>query len=108
MPTAPGCCDFVFRECNRSQGTVPLAPREGDGSMFSANRLPAKCVFRPENGPVPSLLLRSIDCGDSQGAEEFVFGQQFEREHACVGRGQRRNRNDCLDRIQRVFRGDLE
>ncbi|MCD4726738.1 MAG: hypothetical protein K8R46_03690, partial [Pirellulales bacterium] len=37
----------------RENGTVPLAPREGDRSMFSANRLPAKCVFRPKNGPVP-------------------------------------------------------
>ncbi len=38
----------------RENGTVPLAPREGDRSMFSANRLPAKRIFQPKNGPVPS------------------------------------------------------
>ncbi|MCD4727598.1 MAG: hypothetical protein K8R46_08050, partial [Pirellulales bacterium] len=36
------------------EGGTSLRPREGDRSMFSANRLPAKCVFRPKNGPVPS------------------------------------------------------
>ena len=27
--------------------------------MFSANRLPAKCVFRPKNGPVPSQPVKN-------------------------------------------------
>ncbi|MCD4726264.1 MAG: UDP-N-acetylmuramate--L-alanine ligase [Pirellulales bacterium] len=33
---------------------VAAGAREGDRSMFSANRLSAECVFRPKNGPVPS------------------------------------------------------
>ena len=37
----------------RKNGTVPLALREGDRSMFSANRLSAKYAFSPKNGPVP-------------------------------------------------------
>ncbi len=38
----------------RENGTVPLAPREGDRSMFSAWRRLAKCNLSPKNGPVPS------------------------------------------------------
>jgi len=34
-------------------GTVPLALREGDRSMFSANRLFAEHIYSPKNGPVP-------------------------------------------------------
>jgi hypothetical protein len=34
-------------------GAVPLVPREGGRSMFSACRLIAKYVFTPKNGPVP-------------------------------------------------------
>jgi hypothetical protein len=37
----------------RENGTVPLALREGDRSMFSANRLFPKHVRTPKNGPVP-------------------------------------------------------
>jgi len=39
----------------RENGTVPLAPREGDRSMFSAKGFFAKYVFRPKNGPVPTI-----------------------------------------------------
>jgi len=39
----------------RENGTVPLARREGDRSMFSANRLFAKYVGSPKNGPVLAL-----------------------------------------------------
>jgi hypothetical protein len=38
----------------RSQGTVPLASREGDRSMFSADVFLVECDFPPKNGPVPS------------------------------------------------------
>ena len=37
----------------RENGTVPLAPREGDRSMFSAQRLSEEYAFSPKNGPVP-------------------------------------------------------
>ncbi len=40
----------------RENGTVPLAPREGDRSMFSADDLPVKSDFSPKNGPVPPPL----------------------------------------------------
>ncbi len=40
----------------RENGAVPLAPPEGDRSMFSADCLSAKCDFSPKNGPVPSRL----------------------------------------------------
>jgi hypothetical protein len=39
-----------------SQGTIPLAPREWDRSMFSVDRLFAKGIFSPKNGPVPNPL----------------------------------------------------
>jgi hypothetical protein len=37
----------------RESGSVLLAPREGDRSMFSADRLSDQCAFSPKNGPVP-------------------------------------------------------
>jgi hypothetical protein len=43
----------------RENGTVPLAPREGDRSMFSAYRLSAKYVFPPKNGPVPDWAVNA-------------------------------------------------
>ena len=49
-----GRCDVNWLD-RRENGTVPLASREGDRSMFSADRLSAKCVFSPKNGPVPGL-----------------------------------------------------
>ncbi len=38
----------------RENGTVPLAPREGDRSLFSEDVLLTKHVFPPKNGPVPN------------------------------------------------------
>jgi hypothetical protein len=38
----------------RENGTFPLASREGDRSMFLADRLSEKYVSSPKNGPVPS------------------------------------------------------
>ncbi len=46
------CPDYAD-EANPSGG--------GDRSMFSANRLPVKCVFRPKNGPVPSQPVNACD-----------------------------------------------
>ena len=43
----------------RENGTVPLVPREGDRSMFSACRLSAKYVFPPKNGPVPDWAVNA-------------------------------------------------
>ncbi len=47
------CChaDSLDR---RENGTVPLTPREGDRSMFSAEAFSAKCDSSPKNGPVPA------------------------------------------------------
>ena len=45
----------------RENGTVPLALREGDRSMFSASRLSAKCAFSPKNGPVPSRTVNGYE-----------------------------------------------
>jgi hypothetical protein len=49
-----GCCHTQMLD-RRENGTVPLALREGDRSMFSANRLFAKYVGSPKNGPVLAL-----------------------------------------------------
>jgi hypothetical protein len=38
----------------RENGTVPLASREGDRSMFSANVFLVEYDLPPKNGPVPS------------------------------------------------------
>ena len=43
----------------RENGTVPLAPRQGDRSMFSAYQLSAKYVFPPKNGPVPDWAVNA-------------------------------------------------
>ena len=54
-PDFRGTVDVVMRNAldRRENGTVPLVPREGDRSMFSAHRLFAKHDRTPKNGPVP-------------------------------------------------------
>jgi hypothetical protein len=54
-PDFRGTVDVVmWKTLDRYEnGTVPLTPREGDRSMFSANRLFAKHDRTPKNGPVP-------------------------------------------------------
>ncbi len=47
-----GPCDEKSSD-HRENGTVPLASREGDRSMFSADSFSDNCVSPPKNGPVP-------------------------------------------------------
>ena len=47
----------------RENGTVPLAPREGDRSMFSADVVLAKHDFSPKNGPVPNRAVNACQRG---------------------------------------------
>ncbi len=51
----------------RENGTVPLALREGDRSVFSANRLFAKYVGSPKNGPVPNQGVNGYRVGAVDG-----------------------------------------
>ena len=60
----------LSRRGNGTQGTVPLAPREGDRSMFSADIFPAKHDFPPKNGPVPPRATRLY----GQGSKWYLMG----------------------------------
>ena len=54
-PDFRGTSGVAMRKC-LTAAKMGLSPwlREGDRSMFSVNRLSAKCVFSPKNGPVPN------------------------------------------------------
>jgi hypothetical protein len=62
----------------RENGTVPLAPWEGDRSMFSANRLFAKYVGSPKNGPVPNpgvVTTKTATSNDIEALDGTLWGE---------------------------------
>ena len=72
---------FVKELPRRENGTVPLASREGDRSMFSACGLSAKYVFPPKNGPVPDRGVNAyhlIDVGLAGHGQIHYDPQQVE------------------------------